>query len=68
MFIIGKNIPVDNVNNAIGNKNVGHDHFRVIDEDISILDRDLDGLALQGIENNTIMEVGAVQRPTRSHN
>lgn len=68
MFMIGKKIPVDNVNNAIGNKNVGHDHFRVIDEDISILYRDLDGLAPQGLENITIMEVGAVQRLTRSHN
>lgn len=68
MFMIGKNIPVDNVNNAIGNKNVGHNHFSVIDEDISILDRDLDGLALQGFDNITIMEVGAVQRRTRSHN
>lgn len=66
--MLGKNLPVDNVNNAIGNKNVGHNHFRVIDEDISILDRDLDGLALQGWDHITILEVGAVQRLTCSHN
>lgn len=55
MPMVVMNIPVDNVDNAIGNKNVRHDHFSVIDEDISILGRDLDGLALQGFENIAIM-------------
>lgn len=64
----GGSLPVDNVNNAIGNKNVGHDHFSVIDEDVPILDRDLDGLALKGFDHSTILKVGAVQRRTRSHN
>lgn len=56
------------MNNAIGNKNVGHDHFSVVDEDLSILDRDLDGLALKSFDHITILKVGAVQRRTRSHN
>lgn len=65
--IVGKSLPVYDVNNAVGNKNVGYDHFSVIDEDISILDRDLDGLALKSCDHITVREVGAVQRRTRGH-
>lgn len=63
----GKSLPVYDVNNAVSNKNVGYDHLSVIDEDFSILDRDLDGLALKSFDHSTILEVGAVQRRTRSH-
>ncbi len=55
------------MNNAVSNKNVGYDHFSVIDEDFSVLDRDLDGLALKSFDHITILEVGAVERRTRSH-
>lgn len=65
--IVGRSLPVYDVNNAVGNKNVGYDHFSVIDEGISILDRDLDGLALKSCDHITVREVGAVQRRTRGH-
>lgn len=57
---VGKSLPVYDVNNAVSNKNVGYDHFSVIDEDFSVLDRDLDGLALKSFDYSTILEVGAV--------
>lgn len=65
--MVGKSLPVYDVNNAVGNKNVGYDHLSVIDEDISIPDGDLDGLALKSFDHSTIREVGAVQRRTRGH-
>lgn len=65
--MVGKSLPVYDVNNAVSNKNVGDDHCSVIDEDISGLDRDLDGLALKSFDHITILEVGAVERRTRSH-
>ena len=67
MCMVEKSLLVNDMNNAICNKNVGYDHFGVIDEHISILDRDLDGLALKGFDHTTILEVGAVQRLARSH-
>lgn len=63
----GKSLPVYDVNNAVGNKNVGYDHFSVIDEDLPIPDGDLNGLALKSFDHITILEVGAIQRRTRGH-
>lgn len=68
MSLTGKSLPIDDVNNAVGNKNVGYNHFSVIDEDFSILNGDLSGLALKCFDHITILKVGAVQRRTRSHN
>lgn len=55
------------MNNAVGNKDVGYDHFGVVDEDISILDGNLDGLALKSFDHIAVLEISAVQRRTRSH-
>lgn len=68
MSMVGERLPVDYVNNAVSYENIGSDHLGVIDENISILDRDLDGLALKGFYLITILEVSAVQRRTRRHN
>lgn len=65
--LAGKSLPVYDVNNAVGNKNVGYDHLSVIDEDLSILDGNLEGLALKSFDHITIREVGAIQRRTRGH-
>lgn len=66
--MVRESLPVNDVNDAVSNKNVGYDHFGVIDKDFSILNRDLDGLALKSCDRITILEVGAIQWRTRSHN
>ena len=58
--MVGRSLPVYDVNNAVSNKNVGYGHSSVIDEDFSVLDRDLDGLAFKSFDHSTILEVGAV--------
>lgn len=52
-------LPVDNVDDAIGNQNVGNDNLGAVDEDVAVVNRDVDLLAGNGL-NLAALEATAV--------
>jgi hypothetical protein len=64
---VSQDLRIDNVDNTVGNENIGGDDTRAVDEDTATVNGDGQVLAVQSLEHSSVGQTRAVTG-SRSHN